>query len=342
MPVIEAPGRMFPVAEFFLPPKDDEDLPQHVVRAVDWLNDVDPRGDVLVFLPGEREIRECADVLDGRRYPGTEVLPLFARLGLGDQQRVFNPGNQRRLILATNVAETSLTIPRIACVIDSGVARVNRWTPGKGVQRLQIEPVSQASARQRKGRCGRVRDGVCVRLYEETELEERPEFTDPEIRRSSLAGVILRMKSLGLPEIDEFPFLDPPSPKAVSEGYRTLREVGALDRDKNLTEYGRRMARLPVDPRLGRMLIEAREEHCLAEMLPIIAALESNDPRERPGREDPRGGRRAGALEGCRQRLHRHPAHVARSFRNSATAAAAGGATSSGSSARPRFSTPAA
>ncbi len=281
-PVIEAPGRMFPVAEFFLPPMDDEDLSQHVARAVDMLGSVEPNGDVLVFLPGEREIRECAEVLDGRHHPGTEVLPLFARLGLGDQQRVFNPGNLRRIILATNVAETSLTIPRIACVIDSGVARVNRWSPGKGVQRLQIEPVSQASARQRKGRCGRVRDGVCVRLYEEHELDERPAFTDPEIRRSSLAGVILRMKSLGLPEIGDFPFLDPPAPKAISEGYRTLREVNALDRDKNLTDYGWQMARLPVDPRLGRMLIEARKEHCLAEMLPIIAALESNDPRERP------------------------------------------------------------
>ena len=281
-PVIEAPGRMFPVAEFFLPPLDDEDLPQHVARAVDYLGSIEPRGDVLVFLPGEREIRECADVLDGRQYRGTEVLPLFARLGLGDQQRVFNPGHARRLILATNVAETSLTIPRIACVIDSGLARVNRWSPGKGVQRLQIEPVSQASARQRKGRCGRVRDGVCVRLYEEAELIERPLFTDPEIRRSSLAGVILRMKSLGLPEIDEFPFLDPPAPKTIAEGYRTLREVNALDRDRNLTDHGRRMARLPVDPRLGRMLIEACKEDCLTEMLPIIAALETQDPRERP------------------------------------------------------------
>jgi ATP-dependent helicase HrpA len=282
VPVIEAPGRMFPVAEFFLPPNEDEDLPQQVARAVEYLAGIEPQGDVLVFLPGEREIRECAEVLEGRQYRGTEVLSLFARLGLADQQRVFNPGNLRRLILATNVAETSLTIPRIACVIDSGVARVSRWSPGRGVQRLQIEPVSQASARQRKGRCGRVRDGVCIRLYEEAELVERPEFTDPEIRRSSLAGVILRMKSLGLPEIDEFPFLDPPSPKAVSEGYRTLREVGALDRDRHLTENGRRMARLPVDPRLGRMLIEARHEKCLGEMLPIIAALESNDPRERP------------------------------------------------------------
>lgn len=281
-PVIEAPGRMFPVAEFFLPPFDDEDLSQHVVRGVDYLRDVEPNGDVLIFLPGEREIREAADALEGQQYRGTEVLPLFARLGLGDQQRVFNPGNKRRIILATNVAETSLTIPRIACVIDSGFARVSRWSPGKGVQRLQIEPVSQASARQRKGRCGRVRDGVCVRLYEETELTERPEFTDPEIRRSSLAGVILRMKSLGLPEIDAFPFLDPPAPKAISEGYRTLREVGALDKEKRLTDFGQQMARLPVDPRLGRMLIEARKEHCLAEVLPIVAALESNDPRERP------------------------------------------------------------
>ncbi len=183
-PVIEAPGRMFPVTEFFLPPFDDEDLPQHVARAVDYLNDVDPSGDVLIFLPGEREIRECADALDGRQYRGTEVLPLFARLGLGDQQRVFSPGNKRRLILATNVAETSLTIPRIACVIDSGVARVSRWSPGKGVQRLQIEPVSQASARQRKGRCGRVRDGICLRLYEEDELVERV----PDVARSSCAG----------------------------------------------------------------------------------------------------------------------------------------------------------
>ncbi|MEX1049741.1 MAG: ATP-dependent RNA helicase HrpA [Akkermansiaceae bacterium] len=281
-PVIEAPGRMFPVAEFFLPPCDDEDLPQHVARAVDYLGDIEPTGDVLIFLPGEREIRECADALEGRQYRGTEVLPLFARLSLGDQQRVFSPGNKRRLILATNVAETSLTIPRIACVVDSGVARVSRWSPGKGVQRLQIEPVSQASSRQRKGRCGRIRDGVCVRLFEEEELTERPEFTDPEIRRSSLAGVILRMKALGLPEIEEFPFLDPPSPKAVSEGYRTLREVGALDKEKRLTESGRQIARLPVDPRLGRMLIEARKEHCLAEVLPIVAALESSDPRERP------------------------------------------------------------
>jgi len=281
-PVIEAPGRMFPVAEFFHPPPEDEDLSQSVVRAVEFLTDIEPRGDVLVFLPGEREIRECADALEGRRWPATEVLPLFARLSLGDQQRVFNPGHQRRLILATNVAETSLTIPRISCVIDTGLARVSRWSPGRGVQRLHIEPVSQASARQRKGRCGRVRDGICIRLYGEEELTDRSEFTDPEIRRSSLAGVILRMKSLGLPEISDFPFLDAPAPKAVAEGYRTLREIGALDRDGHLTEDGRRIARLPVDPRFGKMLLEAKRGHCLAEVLPIIAALETSDVRERP------------------------------------------------------------
>lgn len=280
--VIEAPGRMFPVAEFFQPPPDDEDLSQSVVRAVEFLTDIEPRGDVLVFLPGEREIRECADALEGRRWPATEVLPLFARLSIGDQQRVFNPGHQRRLILATNVAETSLTIPRISCVIDTGLARVSRWSPGRGVQRLHIEPVSQASARQRKGRCGRVRDGICIRLYGEEDLTNRSEFTDPEIRRSSLAGVILRMKSLGLPEISEFPFLDAPAPKAVAEGYRTLREVGALDRAGELTDDGRRIARLPVDPRFGKMLLEAKRAHCLAEVLPIIAALETSDVRERP------------------------------------------------------------
>jgi ATP-dependent helicase HrpA len=282
VPVIEAPGRMFPVAEFFLPGKDDEELASLVARGMDQLNDIDPMGDTLIFLPGEREIRECADALEGRRYKNTEVLPLFARLGMADQQRVFEPGRLRRIVLATNVAETSLTIPRIACVLDSGLARVSRWNAAKGVQRLQVEPVSQASARQRKGRCGRVRDGVCLRLYAEEDLLDRPDFTEPEIRRSSLAGVILRMKSLGLPEISEFPFLDPPNPKAVAEGYRTLREVGALDKDRELTEIGQELARLPVDPRMGRMLIEAHHEKCVDEVTVIVAALETSDPRERP------------------------------------------------------------
>jgi ATP-dependent helicase HrpA len=282
VPVIEAPGRMFPVTEFFLPGKDDEELASLVARGMDQLNDIDPMGDTLIFLPGEREIRECADALEGRRYRNTEVLPLFARLGMAEQQRVFEPGRLRRIVLATNVAETSLTIPRIACVLDSGLARVSRWNAAKGVQRLQVEPVSQASARQRKGRCGRVRDGVCLRLYAEEDLLDRPDFTEPEIRRSSLAGVILRMKSLGLPEISEFPFLDPPNPKAVAEGYRTLREVGALDKDRELTEIGQELARLPVDPRMGRMLIEAHHEKCVEEVTVIVAALETSDPRERP------------------------------------------------------------
>ncbi|GAA5482480.1 ATP-dependent RNA helicase HrpA [Haloferula sargassicola] len=281
-PVIEAEGRTFPVEEVFLPGDESEDLADGVVRAVDWLTDAGEPGDVLVFLPGEREIRDCADALEGRRYRNTEVLPLFARLGLGEQQRVFHPGPKRRLVLATNVAETSLTIPRIVCVVDSGLARVSRWSPGRGVQRLQVEEVSQASARQRKGRCGRVRPGVCVRLYSEENLAARPEFTDPEIRRSSLAGVILRMKSLGLPPIEDFPFLDPPAPKAISEGYRTLREVGALDKERNLTDEGRSMARMPVDPRLARMLMEAAAEGVLAEVLPVVAGLETQDPRERP------------------------------------------------------------
>ncbi|MGJ8642297.1 MAG: ATP-dependent RNA helicase HrpA [Luteolibacter sp.] len=282
VPVIEAEGRMYPVAEFFLPGKDDEDLAVHVGRGMDYLNQIDPMGDVLVFLPGEREIRDAADLLEGRHFRNTEVLPLFARLGMGDQQRVFKPGAKRRIVLATNVAETSLTIPRIACVIDSGLARMSRWNPGKGVQRLQVEDISQASARQRKGRCGRVQDGICIRLYEEEDLIDRPEFTEPEIRRSSLAGVILRMKALGLPEISEFPFLDPPNAKAVAEGYRTLREVGALDKDRELTEIGRELGRLPVEPRMGRMLIEARYEKCEDAVTVIVAGLETSDPKERP------------------------------------------------------------
>jgi ATP-dependent helicase HrpA len=281
-PVIEAEGRMFPVTEFFLPGNDDEEIASHVARGVDYLNEIDPQGDVLIFLPGEREIREATEILEGRNYRNTEVLPLFARLGMVEQQRIFQPGKKRRLVLATNVAETSLTIPRIACVIDSGLARVSRWSPARGVQRLQIEPVSQASARQRKGRCGRVRDGVCLRLYEQSDLFERSEFTDPEIRRSSLAGVILRMKSLGLPEISDFPFIDPPNPKAIAEGYRTLREVGALDQQKRLTEVGRELAKLPVDPRMGRMLIEAKHERYESEVAIIVAGLETSDPRERP------------------------------------------------------------
>lgn len=282
-PVIEAEGRTFPVEEHFLSSQNEEELPQHICRAVEWLNVSDPQGDVLVFLPGEKEIRDSADALEGKKFHHTEILPLYARLGLAEQQRIFTPGKMRRIILATNVAETSLTIPRISSVVDSGLARVSRWNPSRGVQRLTVEPVSQASARQRKGRCGRIKEGICVRLYGEDDLLDRSEFTDPEIRRSSLAGVILRMISLGLPEITEFPLIDPPQAKAVAEGYRTLREIGALlDREYKLTDWGLQMARMPIEPRLARILLEAKEEKCLADILPIVSALESNDPRERP------------------------------------------------------------
>ena len=282
-PIVEVEGRTFPVEVENLPPDDREDLPRHLARAVEQISQYDEEGDILVFLPGEREIRECSDLLTGRKYPSTEVCPLFARLGLGDQQKIFQPSpHRRRIVLATNVAETSLTIPGIVFVIDSGLARVSRWNPGRQVQRLQVEPISQASARQRKGRCGRVSEGICVRLYDEDDFEKRPEFTDPEIRRSSLAGVILRMKSLGLPEISEFPFIDPPKTGNITEGYRTLREIGALDKARELTPTGKKLARIPVEPRLGRMLIAANESGCLGAVLVIVSGLTIMDPRERP------------------------------------------------------------
>ncbi|MDF1756275.1 MAG: ATP-dependent RNA helicase HrpA [Verrucomicrobiales bacterium] len=282
-PIVEVEGRTFPVEVENLPPQDGEELSRHVARAVEQISQYDEQGDILVFLPGEREIRDCTDMLEGRKYRATDICPLFARLGLGDQQKIFNPvRGRRRIVLATNVAETSLTIPGIIYVIDSGLARVSRWNPGRQIQRLQIEPVSQASARQRKGRCGRVTEGICVQLYDEEDFLSRPEFTDPEIRRSSLAGVILRMKSLGLPEISDFPFLDPPKDSNISEGYRTLREIGALDKHKALTDIGRKLAKLPVEPRLGRMLITAAETGCLGPVLIIVSGLTVMDPKERP------------------------------------------------------------
>ncbi len=283
-PVINVEGRTFGVDYHYMPPlSEDEELPEHVVRAVTWLSEYDERGDVLVFLPGEREIRDCADALSALELPRTDVLPLFARLGLGEQQRIFNPQKgRRRLVLATNVAETSLTIPGIIYVIDSGLARISRYLPGRQIQRLQVEPISQASARQRAGRCGRITEGVCIRLYSEADFESRDAFTDPEIRRSALAGVILRMADLKLPPPGEFPLPDPPSQRLISEGYKTLREIGAIDRKRELTPTGRHLARLPLDPRQGRMLLEARHEQALPEMLVIVAGLSIMDPRERP------------------------------------------------------------
>ena len=283
-PVINVEGRTYHVDYHYMPQRHpDEELPQHVARAVKWLSEYDERGDVLVFLPGEREIRDCADELNALNLPRTDILPLFARLGLGEQQRIFHPsGKTRRIVLATNVAETSLTIPGIIYVVDSGLARISRYLPGRQIQRLQVEPISQASARQRAGRCGRVTEGVCIRLYSQTDFEERDAYTDPEIKRSALAGVILRMADLKLPPLGEFPLPDPPSPRLVNEGYKTLREIDALDRQKKLTDTGRSLARLPLDPRLGRMLLEAKHQHCLPELLVIVAGLSIMDPRERP------------------------------------------------------------
>tara|TARA_B110000908_G_C10265941_1_gene463946 strand:- start:1310 stop:5092 length:3783 start_codon:yes stop_codon:yes gene_type:complete len=282
-PVIDVEGRTFPVETRYLESRADEDISRCVARCVDSISKEGEPGDVLVFLPGEREIRECAEVLEGRMMASTVVLPLYARMGMAEQQRVFNtiPG-VRRVVMATNVAETSLTIPGIVYVVDTGVARVSRWNPSRQVQRLQVEKISKASARQRKGRCGRISDGVCYRLYGEEDFEERDEFTDPEIKRSSLAGVILRMKFLGLPEIDEFPFLDPPSSKHVAEGYRTLREIDALDEENELTGIGKTIARVPVEPRLARMLLESVRVGCYEEMLVIVSGLSVMDPRERP------------------------------------------------------------
>ncbi len=283
-PVINVEGRTYHVDMHYMPPRNsEEELPQHVCRAVEWLSEYDSKGDVLVFLPGEREIRDCAAELEAMNLPRTDILPLFARLGLGEQQRIFHPTRgTRRIVLATNVAETSLTIPGIIYVIDSGLARISRYLPGRQIQRLQVEPISQASARQRAGRCGRVTEGVCIRLYSETNFDNREPFTDPEIKRSALAGVILRMADLRLPPLGEFPLPDPPSPRLVNEGYKTLREISALDRAKKLTDIGRSLARLPLDPRLGRMLLEAKHEQALPELLVMVAGLSIMDPRERP------------------------------------------------------------
>ncbi len=290
-PVIEVSGRTYPVDVLYRPPgdrakcagiDDEADLADAVASTVNEIAEMDPRNDMLVFLPGEREIREAAAEVERRALPHTVVLPLYARLSAAEQQRVFQRTAQRRVVLATNVAETSLTIPGIVYVVDTGLARVNRYSVRTGVSQLLIEPVSQASANQRKGRCGRTESGVCFRLYEEQDLESRPAHTDPEIKRISLAGVILRMKALRLGDIEEFPFLDPPDPRAITEGYRVLEELGAIDDDGRLTAIGEQLGRLPLDPRLGRMILGGRDEGALREVVIIAAALGLQDPRERP------------------------------------------------------------
>ena len=295
-PILFAEGRAHPVEVRYAPLDDPErrvegedeerDVSDAIVDACEELLR-EHRSDVLVFLPGEREIREAADRLQkqaGYRKPlkGVEILPLYSRLSNAEQNRIFRPHGGRRIVLATNVAETSLTVPGIRSVVDAGLARISRYSVRSKLQRLPIEPVSQASANQRKGRCGRVAPGTCIRLYSEEDFESRPEFTEPEILRTNLASVILQMSSMRLGDIDDFPFVEPPEPRFVNDGYRTLQELAALDGSRHLTELGTRLARLPIDPRLGRMLLAAADEGCVAEVLTIVSALSVQDPRERP------------------------------------------------------------
>lgn len=297
-PIFEVSGRLYPVSLVWRPPTDlKADLIDRVVEAVDaaledW-SGTGP-GDVLVFLPGEREIRACADALADQqrrdlaaglsRGPRRQfdILPLFARLAQADQNRIFQPTGRRRVVLATNIAETSLTVPGIRTVIDSGLARVKRYRVKGKVEQLQIEPISQAQAAQRAGRAGRLAPGVCIRLYDEQDFLARPFHPDPEIHRSSLASVILKMKALGLADVERFPFIDPPSKKAVADGLALLRELEALAPDGQLSEVGQQLARLPMDPRLARMLVAARQMGCLREVVIIVSALSVQDPKDRP------------------------------------------------------------
>jgi ATP-dependent helicase HrpA len=285
-PIVEVSGRTYPVEVRHRPVADDADPVDAIGDAVEELLRDGP-GDVLVFLSGEREIRDAAEALTGRLGAEAEILPLYARLSPAEQQRVFRPHGERRVVLATNVAETSLTVPGIGSVVDPGTARISRYSPRLKVQRLPIEPISQASADQRKGRCGRTSDGICIRLYGEDDLAARPRFTDPEILRTNLASVMLQMAALGLGEVEDFGFLDPPDRRQVRDGVTLLQELGAFDPaarepHERLTPLGRRLARLPVDPRLGRMIVEAARLGCAEEVIVIAAALSIQDPRIRP------------------------------------------------------------
>ncbi|MFO0868746.1 MAG: ATP-dependent RNA helicase HrpA [Pirellulales bacterium] len=292
-PILSVSGRSYPVDVWYRPPhaSEDDDEPdrvQAVLDAVDELLAYDRGGDILVFLATERDILDVSRALRGRLLSGSakcEILPLYARLSTAEQNRVFQPHAGRRIVLATNVAESSLTVPGIRFVVDTGLARISRYAPRSKIQRLPIEPISQASADQRKGRCGRLGPGVCVRLYSEDDYLGRDRFTQPEIRRSNLAAVILQAEALQLGALEEFPFLDPPSLPLIRDGYQTLFELGAVDEQHELTPLGRQLSRLPVDPRIGRMLLAAQDEGCLHDMLIIAAALEVRDPRERPAEQ---------------------------------------------------------
>src|SRR5919201_376986 len=286
-PVIEVSGRLYPVEVRYRPvggDSEDTTRDEEEVALADAVHELcrEGPGDVLVFLPGEREIRDAADTLRRHGPRHLEILPLYARLSAAEQDRVFKPAGSRRVVLATNVAETSLTVPRIRYVVDTGLARVKRYSYRQKVEQLRVEAISQASARQRAGRCGRVANGVCIRLYSEEDHDKRPAFTDPELLRSSLASVILRAKSLGLGDVADFPFLDPPAPRAIADGYALLAELGAVDEANELTPIGAELARLPLDPRVARMLVAARDEGCVAQVRLIAAALSVQDPRERP------------------------------------------------------------
>ncbi|MHB8679618.1 MAG: ATP-dependent RNA helicase HrpA [Rudaea sp.] len=283
-PIVDVEGRGYPVQVRWRPADEREDASQaeRIVAALDEITAADPRGDALVFLPGEREIRDAHLALTRRRYRATEILALYARLSAAEQDRVFRPGSSRRIVLATNVAETSLTVPRIKYVIDTGTARVKRYSPRNQLERLHIEPIAQAAADQRKGRCGRVGPGVCVRLYGEDDYAARPRYGDPEILRSALSGVILRMLNLKLGEVEKFPFVEAPNARAIGDGWRRLGELQAVDEERHLTQIGRAMARWPIDVALARMLIEAQRLGALREVLILASFLSIQDPRERP------------------------------------------------------------
>ena len=284
-PIIEVSGRTYPVEVRYRPLGDDEEEKdrhkiQGILDAVDEISLVERQADILIFLAGERDIRETAESLRKHRLLNTEILPLYARLSAAEQNRVFASGNARRIVLATNVAETSLTVPRIKAVIDPGLARISRYGVRHKVQRLPIEKISRSSADQRKGRCGRIAPGLCIRLYSGEDYDLRPEFTEPEILRTSLAAVILQMLALRLGNIHDFPFLDPPTPKMINDGFTLLIELGAVDDNRHLTDIGRQLTKMPIDPRIGRMILAA--QNCLAEVLIIASALSIQDPRERP------------------------------------------------------------
>ncbi len=291
-PIIEVSGRTYPVEVRYRPlagdddSESDRDQLEGIFQAVDELCD-EGLGDILIFMNGEREIRDTADALSKRNLRDTEIVPLYARLSAYEQNKIFQPHAGRRIVLATNVAETSLTVPGIKYVIDPGTARISRYSYRTKVQRLPIEPISQASANQRKGRCGRTEEGICIRLYSEEDFLSRPEFTDPEILRTNLASVILQMTALGLGDIEAFPFVEAPDKRNIQDGVRLLEELGAIndqikDPKKRLTESGKQLARLPIDPRLARMVLEASKLGCLKEVMIIASALSIQDPRERP------------------------------------------------------------